>query len=94
MIDSYSGFFDNNHQSSTGLEDYLRSKNIKRVFLCGLATDYCVKFTALDALRLGFDTVLVEDGCRGVNLSSGDVEESKQKMKSLGVRFIHSNALL
>src|SRR4051812_1540671 len=55
-IDSYSGFFDNGHRKSTGLGDFLRDQGVKRVYVCGLATDYCVEFTALDAKQLGFDT--------------------------------------
>jgi len=63
VIDSYSGFFDNGHRKATGLGDWLKSKRVTEVFVCGLATDYCVKFTALDAVSLGFKTNLVEDGC-------------------------------
>jgi nicotinamidase/pyrazinamidase len=64
-IDSYSGFFDNGHRKSTGLGDYLKGRGAAWVFVLGLATDYCVKSTALDARRLGFRATLVEDGCRG-----------------------------
>ena len=74
-IDSYSTFFDNGHRQSTGLADYLRSNAIDEVFLAGLATDYCVKFSALDASRSGFRTTLVQDGCRGVELEPGDGRE-------------------
>ncbi|MFQ5501903.1 MAG: bifunctional nicotinamidase/pyrazinamidase, partial [Phycisphaerae bacterium] len=66
-IDSYSGFFDNDHRNATGLGDYLKEQRVDRVYIMGLATDYCVKFTALDARSLGFDTCLIEDGCRGVS---------------------------
>ncbi len=67
-IDSYSGFFDNGHRKSTGLTDYLRARNIDQIYILGLATDYCVKFTALDAIAEGFRVSLIEDACRGVNL--------------------------
>src|SRR6185503_1568692 len=71
-IDSYSGFFDNGHKKSTGLGDWLKQRDIKKVYILGLATDYCVKFTALDARELGFDVAVITDGCRGVNLDPGD----------------------
>ncbi len=71
-IDSYSGFFDNGHRKATGLGDYLRTRGVTDVYLLGLATDYCVKATALDARQLGFTTQLLVDGCRGVNLQPGD----------------------
>jgi nicotinamidase/pyrazinamidase len=62
-IDSYSGFYDNAHRKSTGLGDFLLAGGIKRVYLMGLATDYCVKYSALDARALGFETIVIEDGC-------------------------------
>lgn len=89
-IDSYSGFFDNGHRKSTGLGEWLKEKGIAEVFICGLATDYCVKFTALDSVRLGFKTWLVEDACRGVNLNPGDVERAIAEMQSAGVRVVQS----
>ena len=73
-IDSYSGFFDNGGQKATGLEDYLRGLGVEEVTIAGLATDYCVLFTALDSARLGFRTTVAVDGCRGVELKPGDVE--------------------
>jgi nicotinamidase/pyrazinamidase len=63
-IDSYSGFFDNGHRKATGLEDYLKKENVTQLIMVGLATDYCVKFTALDARKLGFDVVLVTNGVK------------------------------
>jgi len=89
-IDSYSGFFDNGHRKDTGLGDYLRSRDVTEVYVLGLATDYCVKFTALDARMLGFDTFLVEDACRGVNLNPGDVEKAVAEMRSAGVVVVGS----
>lgn len=92
-IDSYSGFYDNGHRKSTGLGDYLKGEGVEEVYVMGLATDYCVKFTALDAVGLGFKTYLVEDGCRGVNLSEGDTEQAIADMRSGGVVVTHSNEL-
>lgn len=86
-IDSYSGFFDNGHRKSTGLGDWLRHKEVRRVDLCGLATDYCVKFTALDALSEGFEVVLHLEVCRGVNLSADDVDKAIAEMRSKGVKI-------
>ena len=68
-IDSYSGFFDNGHRKATGLGDWLNARGVTEVTVLGLATDYCVKFTALDARALGFAVTLVDDGCRAVNLA-------------------------
>ncbi|MBI4352523.1 MAG: bifunctional nicotinamidase/pyrazinamidase, partial [Candidatus Omnitrophica bacterium] len=89
-IDSYSGFFDNGHRKATGLGDYLKAQGVTDVYVAGLATDYCVKFTALDAVRLGFKTYLVEDACRGVNLSPGDVQKAVEEMKTSGVHVVRS----
>ena len=93
-IDSYSGFFDNGHRKATGLGDWLKEKGIKRVYVMGLATDYCVKFTALDALQLGFETYLIEDASRGVNLSPGDVEQAVEEMRQAGVQIVQSDSFL
>jgi nicotinamidase/pyrazinamidase len=89
-IDSYSGFFDNGHRKSTGLGEWLREKSIDEVFVCGLATDYCVKFTALDALQFGFKTTLIEDASRAVNLHASDSAEAISEMKDAGVCVIRS----
>ena len=85
LIDSYSGFFDNARRKSTGLEDYLRSRGVEEVHVMGLATDYCVKFTALDAIDLGFRTVLLAEGTRGVDLHQGDCRRAIEEMQSAGV---------
>lgn len=89
-IDSYSGFYDNGHRKSTGLADYLKAQNIDDVYICGLATDVCVKFTALDARREGFKTFVVKDGCRGVNLSPDDSEKAFAAMEEAGCTIIES----
>ncbi len=93
-IDSYSGFFDNGHRRATGLGDYLKEQSVIDVYVLGLATDYCVKFTALDARSLGFRTHLVEDACRGVDLTPGDVDRAVEEMRATGVRVLNSRELL
>ena len=89
-IDSYSGFFDNGHRKSTGLVEWLKSSGVTQVFVCGLATDYCVKFTALDAVQQGFKTSLIEDASRGVNIQPNDVADAVSEMKRAGVRISKS----
>ena len=71
-LDSYSGFFDNDHRQATGIGDYLSDCKVQGVSVLGLATDYCVKFTAIDSVRLGFSTTLILAGCRAVELQAGD----------------------
>ncbi len=93
QIDSYSGFFDNGKLKSTGLDKFLQQQNIRRVFVLGLATDYCVKFTACDAAELGLETVLIEDGCRGVDLQSGDVDVAIAQMRTSGIHVLQSNQI-
>jgi nicotinamidase/pyrazinamidase len=68
-IDSYSAFFENDRATSTGLGGYLRERGLTRVFLCGLAYDYCVGYSALDACRLGFEAVVIRDACRAIDLN-------------------------
>jgi nicotinamidase/pyrazinamidase len=84
-IDSYSGFFDNGHRQSTGLADYLAAKGVQRVWIAGLATDYCVLNTALDARQLDLATVLVRSACRAVELRRGDEERAVETMRRAGV---------
>ncbi len=83
-IDSYSAFFENDQTTPTGLGGYLRERGLARVFLCGLATDFCVQFSALDARRLGFETVLIEDACRAIDLE-GSLAAARAKMAEAGV---------
>ncbi|GAA5507242.1 bifunctional nicotinamidase/pyrazinamidase [Novipirellula caenicola] len=92
-MDSYSGFFDNGHKHATGLHDYLREHQIERLFVMGLATDYCVKFTALDAVMLNFETFLLIDGCRSVSQDPIQVDEAIDQMQAAGVQIIHSNEI-
>jgi nicotinamidase/pyrazinamidase len=93
-IDSYSGLFDNGHRKSTGLGESLKSQGVTEVFVCGLATDYCVKFTALDAAQTGFRTHFIEDASRGVNLRPDDVGNAIEEMKRAGVVVVQSADIL
>lgn len=93
-IDSYSGFFDNEHRRATGLGDYLKERGVTDVVVVGLATDYCVKFTALDAVMLGFNTTVVADACRGVEVEAGDTARALEEMAAAGVRIAESRQLL
>ncbi len=93
-IDSYSGFFDNGHKRATGLGDYLKEQKITHVDVVGLATDYCVKWTALDAKQLGFDTTVILDACRGVNLKPGDVDRAIEELRAAGITILQSAEVL
>lgn len=93
-VDSYSGFFDNEHRRATGLGDYLTAQGVTDVVITGLATDYCVKFTALDALALGFHTTVVKDACRGVEVNPGDTENALREMAAAGAKIVESRELL
>lgn len=90
FVDSYSTFFDNQHKRSTGLHDYLKEKQVQEIYIAGLATDYCVKYTALDALHLGYDTFVVVDGCRAVNLNSLDEVQALEEIQKAGAHLIFS----
>jgi len=92
-IDSYSGLFDNGRRKATGLGDWLTAQRVEEVVICGLATDYCVKATAIDVVRLGFHTVLVEDACRGVGLAPGDIPAALAAMREVGIVITTSEAL-
>jgi nicotinamidase/pyrazinamidase len=85
-IDSYSAFFENDRTTATGLEGYLRDRRVKRVFLAGLATDFCVGWSALDAARLGFEVVVLLDGCRGIDLD-GSVDRMVGDLRDGGVQI-------
>lgn len=92
-IDSYSVFFDNARRKKTDLEEYLRLKGVRELWVTGLATDYCVKFSVLDALSLGFKTTLIQDACRGVELENGDVERALREMRTSGACLVTSGSL-
>ena len=83
-IDSYSGFFDNGHRGDTGLAEWLRGQGVTELTLGGLATDYCVKFTALDALECGFKVNVHLAACRGVDLQPGDCDKAVAAMRERG----------
>lgn len=83
-VDSYSGFLDNDHQHETGLREFLQKKEVDRVTVVGLATDYCVKFTALDARKFGFKVKVLREGCRAVNLDPQDGERAFEEMRAAG----------
>jgi len=85
-IDSYSGFFDNGKRKATGLDEYLRTQGVNELVVLGLATDYCVKATCLDARSLGYAVTLVEDGCRAVELTPGDGAKAVVEMRAAGVK--------
>ncbi len=86
-IDSYSAFFENDHATPTGLTGYLRSRGFSRVFMAGLATDYCVAYSAIDARREGFDVVVIENACRAIDLE-GSLNKALDDMKQAGVSVI------
>ena len=93
-IDSYSGFFDNGHRKATGLGDWLKAKGVTEAYVCGLTTDYCVKFTSLDAVSLGFKTWVIADACRGINVRPGDVRQAVAEMAQAGVAVVESAQVL
>jgi nicotinamidase/pyrazinamidase len=93
MIDSYSTFFDNAHRRHTGLAHYLEQRGIKGVYLMGLALDYCVKYSTLDAGELGLNTNVIIDGCRGIELEHGDISRALDEMKRAGAILLKSGDL-
>lgn len=88
-IDSYSAFFDNDHEKETGLDDYLRERNVSHLYIAGLTTDFCVKFSTLDALELGYQVTVISDACRSVF----DQEKALEEMKKEGASIITSKIL-
>lgn len=92
-IDSYSGFFDNGRKKPTGLAEWLRERWITRLYVMGLATDYCVQATVLDARDLGFDTWVIENGCRAVELAEGDGERAFAAMRAAGATIVESGTI-
>jgi len=99
--DSYSGFFDNGsdagpglgRRKATGLGDWLSAQGVSQVLVCGLATDYCVKATAIDAAGLGFRTTLIEDACRGVGMQADDIPAALRAMRQAEVQITTAAAL-
>lgn len=93
-VDSYSGFYDNAKKGDTGLGQYLKEKGIKKVYIAGLALDYCVKFTAIDAHGLGFETYLIVDATRAVNVDPMDGDFAIEELVDLGIHIINSQEIL
>ena len=89
----YSTFFDNAHRRRTGLGEYLKERSINDVYLLGLALDYCVKYSALDARHLGFNTHIILDGCRGIGLAPGDIDRAIDEMTEAGAILLQSHDL-
>ena len=96
-LDSYSAFFENDRQTATGLEAWLRQRGIARLFLCGLATDFCVAWSAKDAMRLGFAVTIIEDACRGIGRPTAKgrttTQDARAGLTAMGAAFIDSGAL-
>jgi nicotinamidase/pyrazinamidase len=93
QIDSYSGFLENNHVTETGLDGYLRSRNCKRIFVCGLAADYCVYFTAVDGAAKGYDVFYLSDLTNPVGSPPDSLKKAIDDMHEKGVRFIKSASI-
>lgn len=87
-LDSYSAFYENDRKTPTGLHGYLQELGVTDVDLCGLATDYCVHFSAVDAVNLGYGTTVILDAVRGVDVPEGNVAKSLTRLESLGVRLV------
>jgi nicotinamidase/pyrazinamidase len=91
-IDSYSAFFENDRQTPTGLDGWLRQRGFQRIFLAGLATDYCVGWSAEDAIRLGYEVIVLEEACRGIGLPTAagrtTMDDARARMTAFGIRFI------
>ncbi len=92
-LDSYSAFFENDHRTDTGLRFYLKGMRAREIYVCGLATDYCVRASAMDARKLGFRVMLVKDACRGVDHPKGSVQEALAAMQKAGVVMTESAAI-
>lgn len=92
-IDSYSTFIENDKKTFTGLHYYLQGLAIKDLYFCGLATDYCVHYSALDAREMGFNVYVILDACRGVDVPAGSIDAAIQEMKERGIRILNHNEL-
>jgi nicotinamidase/pyrazinamidase len=92
-IDSYSAFFDNAHLKSTGLANDLKRRGVDEIYIAGVATDYCVLYSAMDGIDLGFTVSVIADGCRPINLKSQDEQEAFERMRAKGARIVISSDL-
>lgn len=90
-IDSYSAFYDNGHIHSTGLGEYLINAGVDHIYIVGLATDFCVKYSVLDARKLGFEVTVILDGCFGIELNPGDIDRAIKEMKKAGAEITQSS---
>lgn len=93
-VDSYSGFLENDKETETGLSGYLNSLNIKRIFICGLASDYCCYYTAMDGVDFGFETFFIVDLTKGIDLPPGNIANSLESMTKKGVKFVNKDSFL
>ena len=93
QVDSYSAFMEADHSTSTGLAAYLQARGLRRVYVCGLATDFCVAWTALDACAVGFEVVVIEDACRAIDLT-GSLAQAWKNLHAAGVQRMQSNELI
>ena len=91
-IDSYSAFFENDHETPTGLGEYLRERGFRRLYFAGLATDFCVRYTAIDGRRIGFEVIVLEDACRAIDLD-GSLEAAWVAMADAGVHRLRTTDL-
>ena len=91
-IDSYSAFYENDRKTATGLTGYLRERGFTRVFLAGLAFDFCVRYSGEDARREGFEAVVVEDACRSIDVD-GSAAATRDQFRSLGIRCVSTGAI-
>lgn len=92
-VDSYSAFLDNDRKTKTGLDGYLSSLGADEVYLCGLATDFCVYYSAMDARAFGFNTKVIIDACRGIDMPAGTVSRVLDEMRKAGIHIIESGSL-
>lgn len=92
QIDSYSAFFENDRKTPTGLGGYLKERGFGRVFLAGLALDFCVRFSAEDAHKLAFEVVVIEDACRAID-TDGSLDETRRSLAALSIKCVESGSL-
>jgi nicotinamidase/pyrazinamidase len=93
-IDSYSAFYDNGHLKSTGLGKYLKKHGVDQLYIAGLTTEYCIKYSVLDARNLGFETYVIIDACKPVNLNKGDEAAAIEEIKRAGAKILTSKELI
>jgi nicotinamidase/pyrazinamidase len=94
LVDSYSAFIENDRNTETGLAGYLKALKVREIFICGLATDYCVYYSAMDSLRYGFRCNVIIDATRGVDVPEGSIGAVVSEMKNKGISVISSDELL